>query len=150
RDLLVEVGVAARFEKRHLDAFALRLFGDAVVDGEPIGILHMREGDADVPFLRRLVDRRVVDILARALHVEWRIPYLHREGIPWFLIAACAGKRDHKACKANPPACAPPERRHFGYSLSHLCAHSRQPDEPAPGTANDIFLALSAIVNNKY
>ena len=58
RDLLVEFGVAAGFDQVHRDAEALGLLDHAVVDAEPVGVLHMRERHADLPGLRRLVERR--------------------------------------------------------------------------------------------
>ena len=82
RDLGVEVGIAARLHELHLDSEALRLGDDAVVDSQPVGVLHVRKRNTDVPGLRSLFQRGVVDRPARAGHVERRIPDLDRVGVP--------------------------------------------------------------------
>jgi len=82
RDLVVQFGIAAGLDQLHLDAQALGLFSNAVIDAEPVSVFHMREGDADLPRFRRFLQWRVVHGRARAGHVEGRIPDLHRIGIP--------------------------------------------------------------------
>ena len=72
RDLLVELGVAAGVDQVHLDAETLGFLRHAVVDAEPVGVLHVREGHADVPRLRRLFKRRVGHVLRLAVGGEGR------------------------------------------------------------------------------
>ena len=95
RDLLRQLGVAAGLDELHLDALPLRLLGDAVVDAEPVGVLHVREGDADLPGLRRLLERHVILRRARARHVERRIPDLDLIGKP--VGRRCRRHRDQQA-----------------------------------------------------
>ena len=95
RDLGVEVGIATRFDELHLDPEALRLGDDPVVDGQPVGVFHVRKRNADVPGLRGLLQGDVVDRPARAGHVERRVPYLDRVGIP-LLRRACPGRQSER------------------------------------------------------
>ena len=71
-DLFGQFGIAAGLDHIQLHPQALRLFGDAVIDAQPVGVLHVREGDADVPGLGRLVQRHIVDVLRRAVGREGR------------------------------------------------------------------------------
>src|SRR5438046_9284073 len=85
----------------------------------------MREGDADVPFLGGVIERLVIHILARAVHVEGRIPHLHRKRVPRLFIGACHRKRNGKACEAHSPTRSAPERFHASNSLVMFsCARS--------------------------
>jgi hypothetical protein len=73
RDLLVELGIAAGFHKVHLDAQALGLLGRAAVDAQPIGVPHVRERNADLPLLGRILERHVGDVGRLAVGSERRI-----------------------------------------------------------------------------
>ena len=96
-DLLLELGVAARFHQLHLHAEVFGLLGDAVIDREPIGVLHVREGDADFPGLRCLFERNVAQLLPRTRHVEGRVPGFDLIGIPGVGGDRAAGKRNQQA-----------------------------------------------------
>ncbi len=50
-ELRIELGVAAGLEQHHIRAVAADLLGNAVVGAEPVGVLQVGEGDADVPGL---------------------------------------------------------------------------------------------------
>ena len=71
-NLFVELRVAARLDKVHRDAEALGLLDHTVVDAKPVGVLHMRERHANLPRLRRLLERRVLDRRNLAVGIERR------------------------------------------------------------------------------
>src|SRR5262249_54001425 len=127
RYLLGEVGVAAGLDQLHLDPEILRLLDDAVIDGEPIRVLHVREGDADVPLLIGLLEWAVLDFLARPFHVEGRIVLLYRERIPGLLCLplALAPRADTERDRAGQQA----ERR---CQPSHAFLLCRLVDAPPP------------------
>src|SRR6185295_19136888 len=72
----------ASLEQRHLDPLALGFFDHAIVDRDPVGVFHMGERYADIPFLRRFFHGRIIDFRAWAIHVERRVPHFNRKWIP--------------------------------------------------------------------
>ena len=94
RDLFVELRVAARLDEIHGDAETLRFVDHAVIDAEPVSVLHMRERHADLPRLRRLLERYVLDRRNLAVRIEGRIDGLSLVGEP---VGCGARSREGKA-----------------------------------------------------